>query len=84
MPSPVVCAPEGALVSSNNFKDFERNLKRQVESIVNKHLQQVAADVRRSPRKYVTDQSPWQPDPVTGEIPSEPTVTMTVPKFKLD
>lgn len=69
---------------SDNFKDFERNLKRQVEAITNEHLQKVAADVRRNPRKYVTDQSPWEPDPVTGEIPPEPTVTVTVPTFKLD
>jgi hypothetical protein len=71
-------------VSSHNFNDFERNLKRQIEDIANKHIQEVAADARRNPRKYVKDQTPWLPDPVTGEVPPEPVVTVTAPKFRLD
>lgn len=70
--------------SSNQFKYLERQIKKQAEDIANKHIQKLAADVRRNPRKYAKDQSPWEPDPVTGEIPPKPTLTVIAPKIRLD
>ncbi|MCU1359762.1 MAG: hypothetical protein JWN99_1051 [Ilumatobacteraceae bacterium] len=80
---PVVNATKGAVVSTTDWKKFERDLKKQVEDAVNKDLAKIAADVKRNPRKYVDDQTPWQPDPVTGEIPPEPEIEVIVPKFKV-
>lgn len=72
--------PEGALVSS---KSIGTRLKKQAEDSINKQIQQLAADVRRNPRKYAKDKSPWKRDPVTGELPPKPTVKVTAPKFRL-
>lgn len=70
-------------MSSNDWNNFERDLKKQVEAAVNKDLKKLAADLRRNPRKYAMDQSPWQPDPVTGVVPPPTNVEVIVPTFKL-